>query len=157
MEKLVEKWASVMGLDVKYEPKIAENVTLDVTLIEEEVGELFKAVGEEDLKGIADGICDSIWVIIRLAQRYGLPVEKLFERVYESNMSKLISMNDEDYVKNIEDSIKNLIQTGKAEKVSVSIKDGYAILRNADTGKVLKPLTFKEPNFDDILDGKRFI
>lgn len=61
------------------------------SLINEEAAELSKAIDEEDLVGIADGIADLIYVAIGTAHEYGLGeiLDDIFREVHRSNMSKL--------------------------------------------------------------------
>ena len=154
-EKKVRKWAKVFGLRINKTPVVPEDLNLAVSLVKEEVQELLNAVENKDLTGIADGVCDSIWVIIRLAQECGLPVDELFEEVYRSNMTKVIEKNKIDTEQIIEHSIKNLIESGKANNVKVSKKGKYLILRNAETNKILKPVTFSEPDLTKIINKYR--
>lgn len=154
MEEKVLHWAKVFGLPVSEFSTIPKNSDLAVSLVKEEVNELLKAVEEKDIVGIADGVCDAIWVIIRLAHEHGLKVEQLFEEVYASNMSKAISIqvgdNLTDFI--VSQSKKDLINKGKAKEVEVVENGGYLILKNSETKKVLKPITFIEPNLKSIIE-----
>lgn len=64
---------------------------LRTDLLREEVGELESAMLKNDLIGIADGIVDSIYILLGTAWEYGLGDKfyELFNEVHESNMSKL--------------------------------------------------------------------
>ncbi len=67
-------------------PKV---VQLCRDLIKEEVGkELLPALARGDLVEIADGIADSIYVLIYTAHAYGIPIEKVFDEVQRTNMAK---------------------------------------------------------------------
>ena len=71
-------------------------------LIKEEVEETFTAMGfiysgdntheyiedQQDIVEIADGIADSIYVLIGTAVAYGFPIERIFLEVHRSNMTK---------------------------------------------------------------------
>jgi len=57
-------------------------------LIEEEVGETLTAIDARDLPEIADGVIDSIVVLVGLAVRCGLPLARLWHEVHQSNISK---------------------------------------------------------------------
>lgn len=58
-------------------------------LIKEEIHEeLADAWIKGDIVEIADAITDSIWVLICMAQCYGIPIEKVWEEVTRSNMAK---------------------------------------------------------------------
>lgn len=60
-------------------------------LIEEEVGELSVATVKNDHVEILDAIIDSMYILIGTAHEYGVAkyLEKAFDEVHASNMSKL--------------------------------------------------------------------
>lgn len=99
----------------KYGHYISETPSLDVPenvvilrhkLVAEEVGETFDAMGtidlgsisgepniiydsaERSLVEIADGIADSIYVLVGTAVSYGIPIDRVFREVHRSNMTK---------------------------------------------------------------------
>lgn len=57
-------------------------------IMEEVVNETIRALSEDDLVGLADGICDSIYVLVGTALEYGLPLEQLWTCVQAANMAK---------------------------------------------------------------------
>lgn len=57
-------------------------------LIQEEIRETIDAIDENNLIEIADGICDSMYVLVGTAISYGFPIERLFLEVHRSNMTK---------------------------------------------------------------------
>lgn len=61
------------------------------TLIREEVEETFYASVNDDLVEVLDGVCDIAYVLLGTINAYGLQhvFEEAFNRVHESNMSKL--------------------------------------------------------------------
>lgn len=58
-------------------------------LIKEESREVRKAIQEQDLVAIADGCADLIVVTIGCARVYGIPLDKVWDEVHRSNLSKL--------------------------------------------------------------------
>jgi|SRR2546423_2242936 len=64
--------------------------TLRLNLIEEELDELRVSIGAEDMVAIADAIADLLYVTYGMAVAYGIPIQKVFEEVHRSNMSKFI-------------------------------------------------------------------
>jgi len=66
----------------------SDRVELRKRLIREEVGETLTAIDEEDLVELADGIADSIVVLIGTALEYGIPLEEVWEEVHRANMDK---------------------------------------------------------------------
>lgn len=83
--------------------EIPSEVTfLRYRLIKEEVQETFDAMGivrvddnvvqfdkeKVNLAEIADGIADSIYVLVGTAISYGIPIDRVFREVHRSNMTK---------------------------------------------------------------------
>lgn len=62
---------------------------LRVRLIREEFKELRDALRKNDLIGIMDGIGDLLYVTYGLGVEMGLPVDKIFEEISQSNLTKL--------------------------------------------------------------------
>jgi len=60
-------------------------------LIDEESIELYKASINNDLVEIADAVADLLYVTYGYGIAYGLPVQKVFDEVHRSNMSKFLS------------------------------------------------------------------
>jgi len=73
-------------------------------IIEEEIDELYDAMGclrdeiasvygldkdQADIVEVADAIADAIYVLIGTALEFGIPLEKVWNEVHRSNMSKL--------------------------------------------------------------------
>lgn len=57
-------------------------------LIREEFEEMMKALDENNLKEIADGGADLMYVIIGTFVSYGIPTNRIFQEVHRSNMTK---------------------------------------------------------------------
>mgnify|MGYP002414128021 CR=1 FL=1 len=62
---------------------------LRVDLIQEELDELKEAFDNEDVIEVADALTDLLYVIYGAGHAYGLDLDKCFEEVHASNMSKL--------------------------------------------------------------------
>lgn len=75
----------------KSEPGIPNDdiVKLASKLIDEEVAETLEAIEYNNLIGIADGIADSIYVLLWAANAYGIDIDAVFNEVHNSNMSKM--------------------------------------------------------------------
>ncbi len=58
-------------------------------LIDEEVKETLDAMFQDDLVGIADGIADSIVVLLGTAVSYGIDIRPVWDEVHKTNMAKL--------------------------------------------------------------------
>jgi hypothetical protein len=62
-----------------------------IKLMTEEFEELIEEMRSGDLVGVADGIIDTIYTLVGTGITYGLPLEKLWDEVHASNMSKDIN------------------------------------------------------------------
>ena len=58
-------------------------------LIVEEVGELAEALADQDIVEIADALTDILYVTYGAGHAFGIDLDKCFEEVHRSNMSKL--------------------------------------------------------------------
>jgi len=88
---MVEQFMETFGQEVKTKPEFPNNdtIALRLELIEEEVGELREAIGDADMVGIADALTDILYVTYGAGHAFGINLDKCFEEVQASNMSKL--------------------------------------------------------------------
>ena len=79
------------GQDVKTTSELAEEKInkLRVSLIEEELDELKAAIKDNDIKEVADALTDILYVTYGAGHAFGINLDKCFEEVQNSNMSKL--------------------------------------------------------------------
>ena len=79
------------GQEVKLKPGLS-NVKINnlrVDLIEEELRELKLAIQTKDLKETADALTDILYVTYGAGHAFGINLDKCFNEVQKSNMSKL--------------------------------------------------------------------
>ena len=62
---------------------------LRIDLIEEELGELKDAINNKDLKETIDALTDILYVTYGAGHAFGVNLDKCFDEVQNSNMSKL--------------------------------------------------------------------
>ena len=62
---------------------------LRVSLIKEELGELIEAINKKDLVEVADALTDILYVTYGAGHAFGINLDKCFQEVQNSNMSKL--------------------------------------------------------------------
>lgn len=62
---------------------------LRVSLIEEELSELKEAIKNKDIKEVADALTDILYVTYGAGHAFGVDLDKCFNEVQRSNMSKL--------------------------------------------------------------------
>ena len=63
--------------------------TLRVSLINEELEEFKEAIKNNDIKEVADALTDILYVTYGAGHAFGINLDKCFEEVQQSNMSKL--------------------------------------------------------------------
>jgi len=63
--------------------------SLRISLIEEELDELKEAMKEKNLKEVADALTDILYVTYGAGHAFGIDLDKCFNEVQNSNMSKL--------------------------------------------------------------------
>ena len=64
-------------------------ISLRYDLIKEELGELKMAMNKKDLKEVADALTDILYVTYGAGHAFGINLDKCFDEVQNSNMSKL--------------------------------------------------------------------
>ena len=79
------------GQEVKKKPGLStEKINkLRVSLINEELEELKDAIKNNDLKEAADALTDILYVTYGAGHAFGVNLDKCFDEVQQSNMSKL--------------------------------------------------------------------
>ena len=89
--ELVGEFMNSFGQEVKTKPEHPNDDTqlLRVELIREELEELKDAVAENDIIEVADALTDLLYVVYGAGHAYGIDLDKCFEEVHASNMSKL--------------------------------------------------------------------
>jgi len=64
-------------------------ISLRLDLIKEELSELKEAIEKKDIKEVADALTDILYVTYGAGHAFGINLDKCFEEVQNSNMSKL--------------------------------------------------------------------
>ena len=79
------------GQEVKKEPSFStDNINqLRISLIQEELDELKEAMNNKDLIEVADALTDLLYVTYGAGHAFGIDLDKCFNEVQNSNMSKL--------------------------------------------------------------------
>ena len=87
----VGTFMKTFGQDVKTEPSFSTDKInkLRIDLIKEELEELKEAMSKKDLLEIADALTDILYVTYGAGHAFGINLDKCFEEVQNSNMSKL--------------------------------------------------------------------
>ena len=89
--KSVKKFMETFGQEIKEKASFPEDkiTSLRYDLIKEELGELKEAINKKDIKEVADALTDILYVTYGAGHAFGIDLDKCFEEVQNSNMSKL--------------------------------------------------------------------
>ena len=87
----VKIFMNTYGQDVKEKASFPEKqiVQLRIDLIEEELNELKEAIKNNDIVEVADALTDILYVTYGAGHSFGVDLDKCFDEVQKSNMSKL--------------------------------------------------------------------
>ena len=87
----VKKFMETFGQEVKKKAEFPSDkvVKLRYDLIKEELDEFDEAIKRKDLKEVADSLTDILYVTYGAGHAFGIDLDKCFDEVQRSNMSKL--------------------------------------------------------------------
>ena len=87
----VGTFMKTFGQEVKTKPSFSSDKInkLRIDLIKEELEELKEAMENKDLLEVADALTDILYVTYGAGHAFGIDLDKCFEEVQNSNMSKL--------------------------------------------------------------------
>ena len=87
----VGTFMKTFGQEVKTKPSFSTDKInkLRLDLIKEELSELTEAMNKKDLLEVADALTDILYVTYGAGHAFGINLDKCFEEVQNSNMSKL--------------------------------------------------------------------
>ena len=122
-------------------------VNLRVKLIEEEFNELKEAIKQKDFKEVADALTDILYVVYGAGHAFGIDLDKTFEAVHNSNMTKACLTEDE-----AKETVKYIEETNKNYSPSYKLSDDkkYFIVYDNKTGKILKNKNYKQVDLNFI-------
>ena len=87
----VKKFMEVFGQEVKTKAEFPSEkiIKLRYNLIKEELDEFEEALKDKNLKEVADALTDILYVTYGAGHAFGIDLDKCFDEVQNSNMSKL--------------------------------------------------------------------
>jgi len=87
----VKKFMETFGQEIKEKASFPNDkiTSLRYDLIKEELDELKEAIDKKDIKEVADALTDILYVTYGAGHAFGIDLDKCFEEVQNSNMSKL--------------------------------------------------------------------
>ncbi len=89
--KSVKKFMKIFGQEIKEKAEFPNDkiISLRYELIREELEELRDALDKKDIKEVADALTDILYVTYGAGHAFGIDLDKCFQEVQNSNMSKL--------------------------------------------------------------------
>ena len=87
----VKRFIETFGQETREKAAFPNDKTtsLRYNLIKEELDELKEAIDKKDIKEVADALTDILYVTYGAGHAFGINLDKCFEEVQNSNMSKL--------------------------------------------------------------------
>jgi predicted HAD superfamily Cof-like phosphohydrolase len=87
----VRKFMETFGQEIKEKASFPNDkiTSLRYDLIKEELDEFKEAIEKKDIKEVADALTDILYVTYGAGHAFGIDLDKCFEEVQNSNMSKL--------------------------------------------------------------------
>ncbi len=91
MQEKVLEFHQKFKLVINKSPTLSDRRTqlLRLLLLEEELNELKQAIHEEDLYAVADALGDLAYVLFGASVSFGIDLEKVFNEIHRSNMTKI--------------------------------------------------------------------
>lgn len=117
-------------------------INFRLALIDEEVKELHQAVKDKNMLEVIDALNDILYVVYGAGGALGIDLDKSFNVVHESNMSKFCKTEKE-----AKDTVLSYIEKyakGESPYDSPGYKlvNGLYVVYNVSTGKVLKNIKY---------------
>ena len=120
-------------------PKLAK---LRLDLILEETRELKEAMDNHDFLETVDALADILYVVYGAGASFGIDLDKAFDLVHRSNMSKLCKTEEEGQ-QTVNWYLDNRETTGYDSPAYRLGDDGVNwVVYNASTGKILKSINY---------------
>ena len=111
-----------------------ERATLRVSLLQEELDELKKAIEDNDLVEIADALCDLQYVLSGAVLEFGLGEKfiEMFNEVHRSNMSKACANQQEadETIDFYNEKGEEAFSEISGNKINVHRRSDYKVLKN---------------------------
>ena len=87
----VRKFMETFGQEIRQKASFPNNkiISLRYDLIKEELEEFREAIEQKDIKEVTDALTDILYVTYGAGHAFGINLDKCFEEVQNSNMSKL--------------------------------------------------------------------
>jgi predicted HAD superfamily Cof-like phosphohydrolase len=154
-EKVLE-FNKAFGVKTNTEPQLdifdkdPEFVASRLALISEEFNETVDAIKNKDFTEMTDGLIDLLVVTYGMCANLGIPADKCFEIVNQSNLSKLC--DTEDIAKTTVELYKSEIpQRYDSPAYRKSECGKYFVVYNTSSNKILKSYKYTPANFSELI------
>ena len=129
-------------------------VKLRKDLILEEVSELVDAMKNHDMVETTDALADILYVVYGAASSFGIDIDKAFDIVHKSNMSKLCTTEEEakQTVEWYQQKYKSGEQPYDTPTYRKSDDGKYWVVFNESSGKILKSINYTPAEFSSVLN-----
>jgi len=118
---------------------------LRLDLITEECKEFVDAVKDHDFTEMVDALADILYVVYGAGASFGVDLDKAFDIVHKSNMSK-VCKTEEEAKQTVEWYRENHLDTYDTPAYRKSGE--YWIVYNQSSGKVLKSINYEKVDFE---------
>jgi len=154
LHSYITVWLEKIGMKKPDKPCLMtpEQKKMNMMLIDEEVQELMIALSKnDDIVELCDAYFDVLWVVTQSAMMNGININDIVRAGAASNLSKFCDTHEEAiktvtaYMDGTHPNKQGVFIETRIEKIN----DSYIIKRIKDN-KVLKSISFKEPDFSFI-------
>lgn len=130
------------------DPKFVES---RLALIREEFSETVEAIKNKDFTEMTDGLVDLLVVTYGMCANLGIPADKCFEIVNQSNLSKLCETEEDaqETVKRYKTEVPQRYDSPAYRKSDDGI---HWVVYNQSTMKILKNYKYTPANFTELLE-----
>ena len=118
---------------------------LRIDLIKEELDELKEAIENNDMVEVGDALADILYVTYGAGVSFGIDLDKAFDLVHESNMSKLCE-SEQEAIETVEWYRKNSKVYDSPEYRPCKSNPNLWTVYNKSTGKILKSINYSPVN-----------
>ena len=88
----VKDFQTAVGQNIGVKPELPDPAEreLRLRLLKEEYEEYIQGECKNDVENIAKELADIIYIVCGTAASYGIPLDRVFDEVHKSNLSKLV-------------------------------------------------------------------
>lgn len=121
-----------------------------LSLIQEEFNETIEAIKNKDFTEMTDGLIDLLVVTYGMCANLGIPADKCFDIVNQSNMSKLCETEDI-AIESVRRYKEEIPQRYDSPSYRKSDCGKYFVVYNKNSNKILKSYLYTPANFSEII------